>query len=217
MITKNLRPRNLLLPMFQNNPLSKIKKLIKRVLDKGVSVAVETAIEKVCSVIQQKLQLIYRNIIKHTLIIFDLNILGVVMLYLPINETVAIWGAFLFFLAAIVWGLVQFILNIKRYGKTTLQVVQRIWKTKSISRGIEDYVFSEFKHIAVIYAGIELASSYCSSLKQISEFHKTVKLIIRLFWKQCAIFGSCFIIYMILIYGVIRPFILSHAGFRLPF
>lgn len=213
MITKNLRPRNLLLPMSLNNPLAKIKGLITRILDKGVSVAVKTAIEKVCSVIQQKLQLIYRNTIKHTLIIFDLNILGVVMLYLPVNKTVAVWGASIFFLTAIILGLVQLILNIKRYGKTTLQVIQRIWNKKSISRGVEEYVFSEFKHISLVYAGIEVASSYCSSLKQIPKFHETVRLIIRLFWKQCAIFGGCFVMYFILIYGIIRPLLLSHAGF----
>lgn len=199
--------------MYQNNPVKKIKGLFKALLDKTVPMAVEATIQKICSVIQQKLQVVYKNTIKNALIVLGFNALGVIILYLPINETVSVWGAFIFFLTAIVWGLVQLILNIKRYGKTTLQVIQRIWNKKSISRGVEEYVFSEFKHIAVIYAGIELASSYCSSLKQIPKFHETVRLIIRLFWKQCAIFGGCFVMYFILIYGIIRPLLLSHAGF----
>lgn len=217
MITRHLKLSRLLLPMFQNNPLAKIKGLIKGVLDKGVSMAVETAIQKVCSVIDQKLREVYKNTVFLALIILGLNGCGVLMLYLPINETVSIYSASIFFLTAIIFGLVQFIVNLKQYGKTVLQVAQRVWSAKSLSHGIEDYVFSEFKHIAVIYAGIELASSYCSSLKKIPKFHETVKLIIRLFWKQCAIFGGSFVTYIVLIYGVIRPFILSHAGFTLPF
>lgn len=96
----------------------------------------------------------------------------------------------------------------KKYGKSSIGMANNIWKEKSISKGIESYVFSEFPAISMIIAGIGFAANYCSQVKQVPKFNETIKFIISVFWKKLALFLGLLSIYLILFYGIVKPFIL---------
>ncbi len=195
---------------YKDTVLERLKRLSNVILEKAMPFAVYSAVEQACSVIQQKLRAFYRSAALHAVIALALNAIGIFLALLePFGGVALNYAAATCFVAAFAWGAIRIIRDIRRYGRPAVCVSKSIWRKRSVSRGIEDYVFSEFSEIAIMYAGIEVASNYCPSLKEMPRFNELVRFIIRAFWKQLALFGGIAAAYLILIYGVAKPFILS--------
>lgn len=195
---------------YKDTILARLKGLSKVILEQAMPFAVYSAVEQACSVIQQKLRAFYRSAGLHAVIALALNAIGILLTLLaPFGSIASNYAAAAFFMGAFAWGVIRIIRDIRRYGRTAIRVSRSIWRKRSVSRGIEDYVFSEFSEIAIMYAGIEVASNYCPSLKEMPRFNELVRFIIRTFWKQLALFGLIAAAYLILMYGIAKPFILS--------
>lgn len=194
---------------YRNQVVSKLKGISKAILDMSIPFAVDVAVETVCKKIEEKLHAFYKNTTINSLITLALNIIGLLLvLFSPFGKTASNIFAIFIFLASGIFSLIRCMKFIKKYGKSSIDMAKNIWKAKSISKGIEIYVFSGFPAISMIFAGIDFAANYCSQLKQVPKFNETIKFIISVFWKKVALFFGLLSLYLILFYGIVKPFIL---------
>lgn len=194
---------------YRSQVVSKLKGISKAILDMSIPFAVDVAVETVCKKIEEKLHTFYKNTTISSLITLALNIIGLLLvLFYPFGKTVSKIFAIFIFLASGIFSLIRCVKFIKKYGKSSIDMTKNIWREKSISKGIEAYIFSEFPAISMIFAGIDFAVSYCSQLNQVPKFNETIKFIISVFWKKLALFLGLLSIYLILLYGIVKPFIL---------
>ena len=194
---------------YRNQVVSKLKGISKAILDMSIPFAVDVAVETVCKKIEEKLHNFYKNTSINSLITLALNIIGLLLvLFSPFGKTASNIFAIFIFLASGIFSLIRCVKFVKKYGKSSIDMTKNIWREKSIPKGTETYVFSEFPAISMIFAGIDFAVSYCSQLNQVPKFNEMIKFIISIFWKKLALFLGLLSIYLILFYGIVKPFIL---------
>ena len=194
---------------YRSQVVSKLKGISKAILDMSIPFAVDVAVETVCKKIEEKLHSFYKNTTINSLITLALNIIGLLLvLFSPFGKTASNIFAIFIFLASGIFSLIRCVKFIKKYGKSSIDMTKNIWREKSISKGIEAYIFSEFPAISMIFAGIDFAANYCSQLNQVPKFNETIKIIISVFGKKVALFFGLLSIYLILFYGIVKPFIL---------
>ena len=188
----------------------RLKGLSAALLDMTVPVAVEAAIEKACSVINVKLHEMYKSTIMNSIITLGLNIAGMlVALFNPFGIVVSKYVAALLFIASFVfftWRLVKFL---KNYGRTTVDIGKNIVTSRSVSTGIENYVYQQFPIVSLAYTGIEIAACQLPALKKIPSIKATVKRIVRIFWKQVLVYGLVVLIYSVGVYWIAKPILLE--------
>ena len=188
----------------------RLKGLSAALLDMTVPVAVEAAIEKACSVINAKLHEMYKSTIMNSIITLGLNIAGMlVALFNPFGIVVSKYVAALLFIASFVfftWRLVKFL---KNYGRTTVDIGKNIVTSRSVSTGIENYVYQQFPIVSLAYTGIEIAACQLPALKKIPSIKATVKRIVRIFWKQVLVYGLVVLIYSVGVYWIAKPILLE--------
>lgn len=176
----------------------------------AIDFAVTKAVEKTCSVIETKLKDFYKKTLINTAISFVLNLAGVlVLIFKPFGTLISRCVAVFFFISAFIYWLVRTILFIKNYGKTTLNVSKNVIKQKSVYKGIEQYILSEFPLISIGYTGIAIASEFIPFLKEIPRISEFVKYIVKIFWKRVAIFLGIMVIYAITILWIIKPLLVK--------
>ena len=191
----------------------KLKGLSKVVLNMSVPVAVEAGINKACSIINEKLHDMYRNTVVNSLITLILNVAGMLIVLLnPFGTVVSKYIAAGFFSGSVVFFAVRFIHYISEYGKITFDISKNIVTERSISKGIENYVLTEFLVISLAYTGINIVSEYLPALKQIPSLQKTIKIFINTFWKELAIFVSVMTVYSVSVYWIAKPILLRNMA-----
>ena len=194
----------------------RLKGLSEVLLDMTVPVAVEAAIEKACSVINVKLHEMYKSTIMNSIITLGLNIAGMlVALFNPFGIVVSKYIAALFFFTSFVFFTFRMIKFLQNYGRTTLAIGKNIVTTRSVSSGIENYVYQQFPVVSLAYTGIEVAAYYLPALRKIPSIKATIRRIIQVFWKQVLVYVLVVLIYSIGVYWVAKPILLERfAGLK---
>ena len=188
----------------------RLKGLSEVLLDMTVPVAVEAAIEKACSVINVKLHEMYKSTIMNSIITLGLNIAGMlVALFNPFGIVVSKYVAALFFLTSFVFFTFRMIKFLQNYGRTTLAIGKNIVTSRSVSTGIENYVYQQFPIVSLAYTGIEIAACQLPALKKIPSIKATVKRIVRVFWKQVLVYGIVVLIYTVGVFWIAKPILLE--------
>lgn len=188
----------------------RLKGLSEVLLDMTVPVAVEAAIEKACSVINVKLHEMYKSTIMNSIITLGLNIAGMlVALFNPFGIVVSKYVAALFFLTSFVFFTSRMIKFLQNYGRTTLAIGKNIVTSRSVSTGIENYVYQQFPIVSLAYTGIEIAACQLPALKKIPSIKATVKRIVRVFWKQVLVYGIVVLIYTVGVFWIAKPILLE--------
>ena len=194
----------------------RLKGLSEVLLDMTVPVAVEAAIEKVCSVINVKLHEMYKSTIMNSIITLGLNIAGMlVALFNPFGIVVSKYVAALFFFTSCVFFTFRTIKFLQNYGRTTLDIGKNIVTSRSVSTGIENYVYQQFPVVSLAYTGIEVAVCHLPALRKIPSIKATVRRIIQVFWKQVLVYVLVVLIYTVGVYWVAKPILLERfAGLK---
>lgn len=188
----------------------RLKGLSEVLLDMTVPVAVEAAIEKACSVINEKLHEMYKSTIMNSVITLGLNIAGMlVALFNPFGIVVSKYVAALFFFTSFVFFTLRMIKFLQNYGRTTLDIGKNIVTSKSVSTGIENYVYQQFPVVSLVYTGIEIAACHLRALRKIPSIKETVKRIIQVFWKQVLVYILAVLIYSVGVYWVAKSILLE--------
>ena len=194
----------------------RLKGLSSVLLNMTVPVAAEAAIEKACSVINEKLHEMYKSTIMNSVITLGVNIAGMlVALFNPFGIVVSKYVAALFFFSSFVFFTLRMIKFLHDYGRTTLEIGKNIVTSKSVSTGIENYVYQQFPVVSLAYTGIELVSCHLPALRKIPSIKETVKRIIQVFWKQVLVYVLVVLIYTVGVYWVAKPILLERfAGLK---
>lgn len=182
--------------------------LFSALLSKSISFAVDVSVEKICTNIDARLRIFFKNTLVNFSIIAGLNGLGMLcLLFSPFGERGSKTVTLFFLFSSFVYGLVRFVIFVKNYGRQTVGIVKKIWKTKSVSKGIECYVYSQYPSLREFYRRLDFASQFVVALKQIPKIHDIAQDIIRIYWKRIAMFGGILTFSYIVFYGMVRPLI----------
>lgn len=194
----------------------RLKGLSEVLLDMTIPVAVEAAIEKACRVINEKLHKMYKSTIMNSIITLGLNIAGMlVALFNPFGIVLSKYVASLFFFTSCVFFTFKMIKFLQNYGRTTLAIGKNIVTTRSVSSGIENYVYQQFPVVSLAYTGIEVAAYYLPALRKIPSIKATVRRMIQVFWKQVLVYVLVVLIYSIGVYWIAKPILLERfAGLK---
>ena len=188
----------------------RLKGLSEVLLDMTVPVVVEAAIEKACSVINVKLHEMYKSTIMNSIITLGLNIAGILIaLFNPFGIVVSKYIAALFFFTSFVFFTFRMIKFLQNYGRTILAIGKNIVTTRSVSSGIENYVYQQFPVVSLAYTGIEVAACHLPALRKIPSIKATVRRIIQVFWKQVLVYILAVLIYSVGVYWVAKPILLE--------
>lgn len=138
------------------------------------------------------------------------NIAGMlVALFNPFGIVVSKYVAALFFFTSFVFFTLRMIKFLQNYGRTTLDVGKNIVTSKSVSTGIENYIYQQFPVVSLAYTGIEIAACHLPALRKIPSIKETVKRIIQVFWKQVLVYVLVVLIYSVGVYWVAKPILLE--------
>lgn len=196
---------------------SRLFSLGKTVFEKAapiaIDVAVTAAIEKACSVIEEKLNQTYVKTAINSAITLAVNIAGLLIVILkPFGEVASSYIGSVFFVGGFVFWIVRTVLFWKKNGKMIFQISKDIIHDKSVSKGIETYIKTEIPAVSLAYSGIEIASRFLPALDRIPKIPETVKYFIKNFWKRIALFGGIVAAYSISVYWILKPFLLKSVG-----
>jgi len=185
--------------------------IVNKVLDKAIPLVSNKIIEKLCSLIKEKLDAFYKTTVYNSLITLLINMIGILLvIFDPFGEKTSYIIATIFFVAAFSFSLYRFIafLMNKQYREITFQLIQNIWKSKSISKGVKVVVLDSIPKLAKLYKGIDVMSNVLPALEQIPDIQDIIKYIINIFWKRFILFIGLFVFYTIMIYGILKPLVL---------
>lgn len=185
--------------------------IVNKVLETVIPLVFNKTIEELCSFIKERLDVFYKTTVYNSLITLLVNVLGILLvIFDPFGEKTSYIIATIFFVLAFSFTLYRFIAFMmnKQYREITFQLIKNIWKTKSISKGVKVVVLDSIPKLANLYKGIDVMSNALPALEQIPDIQDIIKYIISIFWKKLALFLGLLSIYLILFYGIVKPFIL---------
>lgn len=104
---------------------------------------------------------------------------------------------------------VRFVNYLRKYGQETISVCKNVLSQKSVSRGIEKYIYSRFPMIMLVYAGIDMTANHYPPLRQIPSLNNTIKFFIKVFWKQILVYTIIMFVYSFSVYWIIKPILLN--------
>ena len=165
------------------------KKIEKKIYD--------TCYEK----IDEKLSLIFKSILLNTLWTFLANVLGCTILIIkPFGIPYSRYTAYVVFGLNAVWALFRIIRYLIQYGATTKKIAVYIWKRRSISKGLSDFVLEEYVYINYIYAGIEIARNFVPQMPEVPDLPQIIKTFEKHYKKRIILFITLLALYTMLIW-----------------
>ena len=183
---------SVLLTVFREVSKFALPKLEKKIEDKFYEVSYQK--------IDEKLSEIYKSILATTIITFFVNAVGCTILVTkPFGNVISRKVAVAIFVSIFVFALIRFIFYIKTYGQLTKKLASSVYKKKSISQGVSDFVCSEFRYIAYLFDGLQIVKSVVPELKDIPDGPQIVKTFKNHYRKRIILFSVFFILYSLLI------------------
>ena len=153
-----------------------------------------------CQKIDEKLSVVFISILFNTVITFCINVIGcMILIFKPFGTPVSRNVSIVIFAGVFIYGLVRFILYMKEYGQMTKKIAVSIYKKKSFSNGISDFICTEYKYIAWLFNGIKIVNSAIPAIYQIPDAPKIVAVFERHYRKRIVLFAACLLLYSVLI------------------
>lgn len=186
--------------------------IANQVIDKSIDPLYNWLMDnKICPLIKANLDTFYKRTVINSLITLALNVIGIIfVIFDPFGEKTSYLIATLFFAVAFSFTLYRFIAFMmnKQYREIAFQLIQHIWKTKSVSNGVKEVVINLIPNLARGYKGTDIMSNFVPALENIPEIQDVIKYIINIFGKCFRLFMGLLVFYSIMFYGVLRPLVL---------
>ena len=180
--------------------LAVVREVSKYALPKLEKKAEEKLFELGYQKIDEKLSEIYKSILVTTLITFFVNAVGcTILITKPFGNVISRKIAVAIFVSIWAYALIRFIIYLKTYGQLTKKIASSVYKKKSISQGVTDFVCSEYKYIAYLFDGLQIVKSVVPELKDIPDGPKIVKTFKNHYRKRIILFCVFFVLYSLLI------------------
>jgi hypothetical protein len=194
----------------------RLASLGKATVNAAIPAVVMASINSACDLIEEKLHQIYKRTIRNAAITLAINVAGMlVLIFHPFGKQIASWISMAFFAGAFVFWIVRVILYCKNYGRVTVAIAGKVIKKRSLSKGVSSFITDAYPLVTWTYAGIDLAASQFSALKEIPRLDELVKLFIQNFWKRIALFAGILAFYTITVYWIIKPILINYAIIQL--
>ena len=188
-------------------------RLSRAAVNAAIPQVLEASLNSACELVEKKLHQIYKRTIRNAAITLAINIAGMlILIFHPFGKTIAAWISMAFFAGAFIFWLVRVILYCKNYGRVTVAIARNVLRERSLSKGISRFVTEEYPLVTWTYAGIDLAATQFSALKEIPRLEELVKLFIQNFWKRIALFVGLMAFYTITVYWIIKPIVLFYIN-----
>ena len=183
---------------------ARLFRLSRAAVNAAIPPVLQASLNTAYDLIEQKLRQIYKKTIRNAAITLAINVAGMLILFFhPVGMA--------FFAAAFIFWLVRLILYCKNYGRVTLAITKNVFRQHSLSKGISRFIKDEYPLVTWTYAGIDLAATQFSALKEIPRLDDLVKLFIQNFYKRIALFVSILAFYTITVYWIIKPILINYA------
>lgn len=183
---------SVILTVFREVSKYALPKLEKKIENKFYEVSYQK--------IDEKLSEVYKSILATTLITFFVNAVGCTILVTkPFGNVISRKVAVAIFFLIFVYALIRFIIYLKNYGYLTKKITSSIYKKKSFSQGVSDFVCSEYKYIAYLFDGLQIVKSVVPELKDIPDGPQIVKTFKNHYRKRIILFSVFFVLYSFLI------------------
>ena len=150
--------------------------------------------------IDAKLSEVYKSILTTTIITFFVNLVGCTILVIkPFGKVISRKIEIALFASVFFYALIRFIIYLKTYGQLTRKIASSVYKKKSLSQGISDFVCKEYKYIAWLFGGLQIVKYAVPELKDIPDGPQIVSTIKNHYKKRIILFLIFFTLYSILI------------------
>ncbi len=150
--------------------------------------------------IDEKLSAVFASILINTVITFCANSIGCMILILkPFGTPASRYVSIIIFAGVFIYALIRFILYMKEYGQMTKKIAVSVYKRKSFSKGISDFICTEYKYIAWLFSGVKIVNSVIPALYQIPDAPKIVAVFESHYRKRILLFAVCLLLYSVLI------------------
>ena len=192
---------------------ARLFRLSRAAVNAAIPQVIEASLNSACELVEEKLHQIYKRTIRNAAITLAINIAGMlILIFHPFGKSIATWISMAFFAGAFVFWLVRVILYCKNYGRVTVAIARNVFKERSLSKGISRFVTDEYPLVTWTYAGIDLAATQFSALKEIPRLEELVKLFIQNIWKRIALFAGLMAFYTITVYWILKPIMLYYIS-----
>ena len=183
---------------------TRLFRLSRASVNAAIPPVLQASLNTAYDLIEQKLHQIYKKTIRNAAITLAINVAGMVILFFhPLGMA--------FFAAAFIFWLVRLILYCKNYGRVTLAITKNVVRQHSLSKGISRFIKEQYPLVTWTYAGIDLAATQFSALKEIPRLDELVKLFIQNFYKRITLFAGILAFYTITVYWIIKPILINYA------
>ena len=183
---------SVILTVFREVSKYALPKLEKKIENKFYEVSYQK--------IDEKLSEVYKSILATTIITFFVNAVGCTILVTkPFGNVISRKVAVAIFVSIWAYALIRFIIYLKTYGQMTKKIALSVYKKKSFSQGVSDFVCSEYKYIAYLFDGLQIVKSVVPELKDIPDGSKIVKTFKNHYRKRIILFSVFFVLYSLLI------------------
>ena len=190
---------SVLLTVFREISKYAMPKLEKKIENKFYEISYQK--------IDEKLSEIYKSILTTTLITFFINAVGCTILVTkPFGEKISRNISIIIFSGIFLYSVIRFIIYMKKYGPLTKKIASSVYKKKSISQGISDFVCKEYKYLAYLFEGLQIVKSVVPELNDIPDGPQIVSTFENHYKKRIILFIVFFALYSVLI--MVTKFIL---------
>ena len=153
-----------------------------------------------CQKIDEKLSAVFTSILFNTVITFCINVIGcLILIFKPFGTPVSRNVSIVIFAVVFIYALIRFILYMKEYGQMTKKLAVSVCKQKNFSKGISDFICTEYKYIAWVFSGIKIVNSAIPAQYQIPDAPKIVAVFESHYRKRIVLFAACLLLYSVLI------------------
>ena len=150
--------------------------------------------------IDETLSKIFSSFLITTIITFCVNAIGcVILITKPFGMPASRYVSTAIFACMFIYAVIRFIIYLKKYGKMTWKIAVPVFKNKSISKGISEFICTEYKYLDYIFNGIKIAKQYVPELNEIPEAPQIIKTFENHYKKRIILFTVCVVLYTILI------------------
>lgn len=172
--------------------LPKIEKIERKIENKFYEISYQK--------IDEKLSAVFTSILINTVITFCVNAIGcMILIFKPFGMSASRYVSIALFAVVFIYALIRFILYMKEYGQMTKKLAVSVCKQKNFSKGISDFICTEYKYIAWLFSGIKTINYVMPENCQIPDAPKIVAVFERHYRKRIVLFVVCFILYSALI------------------
>lgn len=191
---------------------ARLFRLSRAAINAAIPPVLQASLNSAYDLIEQKLHQIYKKTIRNAAITLAINVAGMlILIFHPFGTQLATWLGMSFFAAAFIFWLVRLILYCKNYGRVTLAITKNVFRQHSLSKGISRFITDEYPLVTWTYAGIDLAATQFTALKEIPRLDDLVKLFIQNFYKRIALFAGILTFYTITVYWIIKPILINYV------